>query len=152
MSRVIWIHFCSGSNKALNSSCFLLLGESKLEFQIFPSRSQVLLGVPGTPRRNCQLYVEMRLAQPWQGCKVVTPPQYSLTEKAVAPGKKRVTLTIYCAAGPLPLSALFQEHPLEQRETPLPLSSCAQTAGHNWFASSHHLGAYLLFEDQGLET
>lgn len=25
-------------------------------------------------------------------------------------------------------------------------------AGHNCFASSHHLGAYLLFEDQGLET
>lgn len=24
--------------------------------------------------------------------------------------------------------------------------------GHNWFASSHHLGAYLLVEDQGLET
>lgn len=24
--------------------------------------------------------------------------------------------------------------------------------GYNCFASSHHLGAYLLFEDQGLET
>lgn len=63
-----------------------------------------------------------------------------------------MTLTTYCAAGPLPLSALSQEHLLEQRETPLPLSSCAQIVGCNWFASSHHLGAYLLFEDQGLET
>lgn len=63
-----------------------------------------------------------------------------------------MTLTTYCAAGLLPLSALFQEHLLEQTKTPLPLSSYAQIAGHNWFASSHHLGAYLLFEDQGLET
>lgn len=63
-----------------------------------------------------------------------------------------MTLTTYCAAGPLPLSALFQEHLLEQIETPLPLFSCAQIVGHNCFASSHHRGAYLLFEDQGLET
>lgn len=46
----------------------------------------------------------------------------------------------------------MQGHPLEQIEIPAPLSSCVQIVGRNCFASSHHLGAYLLFEDQGLET
>lgn len=63
-----------------------------------------------------------------------------------------MTLTTCCAVGLEPCSALFQGHLLEQTETPLPLSSCVQTGKHNCFASSHHLGAYLLFEDQGLGT
>lgn len=41
---------------------------------------------------------------------------------------------------------------MEHTEILVPLSSCAQIVGYNCFASSHHLGAYLLSEDQGIET
>lgn len=61
----------------------------EIEVSNIPSKSQVSLGVPGTPGRNCQLCVEIRLAQPWQGCRVPILLQYSLTEKAVAPGEER---------------------------------------------------------------